>query len=91
MGYGVPLERVRQYLVHWEGYAEKDQTWEPMENLVGCAAQIREYERERERIDKEAKENVLEKPGDSNHLWLHRSPRARESNQATMERRAHSG
>ena len=31
----------RQYHVVWEGYEEKDSTWEPMENLVGCAAQIR--------------------------------------------------
>ena len=27
----------RKYLVKWEGYADKDNTWEPMENLVGCA------------------------------------------------------
>ena len=34
----------REYHVLWEGYAEKDSTWEPMENLVGCAAEIRAYE-----------------------------------------------
>ena len=33
----------REYLVRWEGFAASHDTWEPMENLVGCAAQIREY------------------------------------------------
>ncbi|KAL1511815.1 hypothetical protein AB1Y20_005101 [Prymnesium parvum] len=51
----------RQYLVAWEGYGEKDMTWEPMENLVGCAQQIREYEKEREKHDALEKERVLKK------------------------------
>lgn len=55
------VKGVRQYLVAWEGYAEKDQTWEPMSNLVGCASQIREYEKERERLNKEEQERVLQR------------------------------
>ena len=38
----------REYFVKWEGYAEKDNTWEPMEHLVGCANEIREYEKARD-------------------------------------------
>ncbi|KAL1495916.1 hypothetical protein AB1Y20_014558 [Prymnesium parvum] len=38
------LKGVRQYLVAWEGYGEGDDTWEPMANLVGCAAEIKAYE-----------------------------------------------
>ena len=51
----------RKYLVKWEGWADKDNTWEPMDNLVGCAAQIREYDKEREKADIEAKAEVLRK------------------------------
>ena len=39
---------VRENLVRWEGYAAAHDTWEPIENLVGCAQQIREYEQQRE-------------------------------------------
>lgn len=51
----------RQYEVVWEGYDENDTTWEPIENLVGCAAEIREYEERRDAADKTAKEDVLRK------------------------------
>ena len=49
----------RQYLVRWEGYAASHDTWEPMENLVGCAEQIRAYERQREQDDKAAAEAAV--------------------------------
>ena len=32
----------RQWLVRWQGYGEQDDTWEPIEHLVGCATFIRD-------------------------------------------------
>ena len=53
------LKGERMYLVLWEGYSEKESTWEPMQHLIGCAAQIREFEQKREKEDQEAKEEIL--------------------------------
>ena len=51
----------REYLVRWEGYSTSHDTWEPMDNLVGCAEQIRAYEKQREKEDKDASALVLHK------------------------------
>ena len=51
----------RQWLVRWEGYGEKDDTWEPIEHLVGCATFIREFESRREEEDKQEKARALER------------------------------
>ena len=51
----------RQYLVRWEGYGESHDTWEPMENLVGCATQIRQYEQQRVQEDAAEKEKLVAK------------------------------
>ncbi|KAL1503819.1 hypothetical protein AB1Y20_016004 [Prymnesium parvum] len=55
------VKGVRQYEVVWEGYGPNDTSWEPMENLVGCAQQIREYERKREAEAMATKEEALRK------------------------------
>ena len=49
----------REYHVLWEGYPESEATWEPMEHLVGCAAQIREFQAKQEKEDLGAKQEIL--------------------------------
>ena len=34
----------------WEGYEEKNNTWEPLTNLSSCVTMIADYENELERI-----------------------------------------
>jgi hypothetical protein len=36
--------------VKWEGYEEKNNTWEPLTNLSSCVTMIADYENELERI-----------------------------------------
>ncbi|KAL1527010.1 hypothetical protein AB1Y20_015698 [Prymnesium parvum] len=55
------VKGARQYEVVWEGYQENDTTWEPIENLMGCAAEIREYEERREAADKAVNEDIIRK------------------------------
>lgn len=50
----------RQYLVSWQGYSAAHDTWEPMEHLVGCADEIRAYERAREAQDAADKQALVE-------------------------------
>ena len=33
-----------QYLIKWDGYSEKDASWEPLSNLKDAADCIKEYE-----------------------------------------------
>ena len=33
-----------QYLVHWKSYLYEEATWEPLENLGGCAALVHKFE-----------------------------------------------
>ena len=47
--------------MRWEGYGEQDNTWEPIENLVGCATFIREFESRRDEQDKQEKAVALER------------------------------
>lgn len=35
------------YLVKWQGYSSKDNSWEPIENLVECDKAMQEYEKQR--------------------------------------------
>ena len=35
-----------KYLVKWYGYDEKDNTWEPIQNLAGCLGLVADFEKE---------------------------------------------
>lgn len=55
------VKGVRQYEVVREGYGPNETTWEPMNNLTGCAEQIRNYEKKRAAEEDAAKEEALRK------------------------------
>ncbi|KAK3246768.1 hypothetical protein CYMTET_43707 [Cymbomonas tetramitiformis] len=50
----IKAERVKgdaaQWLVGWEGFSDKEDTWEPIEHLAGYEAEIREF-RERKKVE----------------------------------------
>lgn len=49
-----------EYLIKWEGYDnEKDYTWEPQANVLGCKDMIKEYEKQLKRqSDKDRRMNI---------------------------------
>lgn len=55
----------RLYFVKWQGYDEKDNTWEPIENLENLASELLRFEeREKEKIERmENNWNTLFKEG----------------------------
>ena len=83
----------RQYLVKWEGSNRGKpwaDTWEPMENLVGCAKEIREYEALRAKEDLEAKAAVLEerkrkREEQENHANALRTSALADASDATLQ------
>ena len=45
------------YRIHWKGFAEKDNTWEPARNLSGCKQMVAEYWNQQHKMG----ERVIEK------------------------------
>jgi hypothetical protein len=52
-----------QYLVKWKDYDDKDNTWEPKENLGDCLEYIEDFEETQGEKKKEAKSNLGKKKG----------------------------
>ena len=77
----------RQWLVRWEGYGELDDTWEPIEHLVGCATFIREFESRREEEDKQEKTRALERRQQAKEAAAAEAAARREQAAATREDR----
>ena len=76
----------REYHIKWAGTDARgrpwEDTWEPMENLVGCAAQIREYEKDREAQDQADKEAVLKKKAEAKQAKEDEQKKLREASLA---------
>jgi hypothetical protein len=47
--------------VRWTGYKDDDTTFEPMENLVGCAQQIRDFEQRKKKEEDAVRAEILAK------------------------------
>lgn len=64
-----------EYLIKWENYADKDNTWEPESNLK-CPDKVGEFERQRiERLKNENGGNQLNQPSPSSSVTPRRRTR----------------
>jgi hypothetical protein len=64
-----------EYYVKWEGYEEKNNTWEPLTNLSSCVTMIADYENELERV------KYIQRYGsETTELWGIRGNRANSGN-----------
>ena len=46
--------------MHWEGYNEKDATWEPIENLVNAAETVRAFDAALEATEKLRRQEIID-------------------------------
>ncbi|EAY16170.1 hypothetical protein TVAG_340640 [Trichomonas vaginalis G3] len=62
------IDGVVKYRVHWKGYSDSEDTWEPLENLEGCQETLNEYyakleakkkEKEKQRAALKAKQKAV--------------------------------
>ena len=59
----IVAKRIRQgkieFLIKWRGYRSDENSWEPKENLIGCANAIREYNAYEKEMKKTSKTRVI--------------------------------
>jgi chromobox protein 1 len=75
----------KQYLVKWEGYSSKDNTWEDEENIF-CKELIYKYEEAQKRLKKEPRQDIKKEPASNTRKEPRMAAEVRRSSRPALSR-----